>query len=76
MATSSTSVGGGYRTQNQKFKVDKGCPLWNYSTMLQQLPGGKGFEWNCNFCTTNYRCSYYRVRRHFCGPPGKGIKMC
>lgn len=66
----------GVTRQNQKFKVDKGSPLWNYTTMLQQLPRVGRCEWNCHFCKTNYRCLYYQVRHHFCGPTQKGIKMC
>lgn len=73
MASNQSSVGG---EGSQKFKIDKGSPLWSHTTRISQIPGGGGFVWKFNFCNTQYNSSYYRVKLHFMGPGGKGINMC
>lgn len=73
MASSQSLVGG---EGSQKFKIDKGSPLWRHTTRISQIPRGGRFVWKCNFCNAQYNSSYYRVKLHFMGPGGKGINMC
>ena len=71
--SSQSSVGG---EGSQRFKIDKGSPLWKYTTRIDQCVGGGGYIWKCNYCQTQFRSSYYRVKLHLIGPAGKGITMC
>ena len=71
--SSQGSVGG---VGSQKFKIDRGSPLWKYTTRIEQCVGGGGYIWKCNFCQNQYRSSYYRVKHHLIGPAGQGITMC
>lgn len=67
----------GYESTSQaRFKTYPNSPLWKYVQMIQPVPGGGGYIWKCNQCDVQYSSSYFRVKAHLCGIPGKGIRSC
>jgi hypothetical protein len=48
--SSQGSVGG---VGSQRFKIDKGSPLWKYITRIDQCAGGEGIYGNAIFAKTN-----------------------
>ncbi|KAF9592943.1 hypothetical protein IFM89_019148 [Coptis chinensis] len=52
-------------------------PLWNHVEKISKAPSGGGnYKVRCKFCSKIWSGSYSRVKKHFLGEGGFGVKEC